>query len=163
MAEKWRENRERGCPSCLRDGVLQKRRSGGERGRRSPPKSLSLLHRRFRVDDFKEGLESCLGLHPRAYAGNLFAGRLRFRLCPRAPKHARLDARDARRAARNDGRTVPTVELCPGPPRSVCWLLSFKKGRTHHPLPHRAGIYRSGHPNKGNFPFLDSLNLKTIM
>ncbi|MBZ6398086.1 MAG: hypothetical protein LBF18_24075 [Pantoea sp.] len=30
-------------------------------------------------------------------------------------------------------------------------------------MPHRAGIYRSGHPNKGNFPFLDSLNLKTIM
>ncbi|POY74381.1 putative H(+)-transporting two-sector ATPase [Rhodotorula taiwanensis] len=25
------------------------------------------------------------------------------------------------------------------------------------------GIYRSGHPNKGNFPFLDALDLKTIM
>ncbi|GAA5862919.1 hypothetical protein JCM3774_006687 [Rhodotorula dairenensis] len=25
------------------------------------------------------------------------------------------------------------------------------------------GIYRSGHPNKGNFPFLDTLHLKTVM
>ncbi|BGP54088.1 hypothetical protein JCM8202v2_001662 [Rhodotorula sphaerocarpa] len=26
-----------------------------------------------------------------------------------------------------------------------------------------SSIYRSGHPNKGNFPFLDTLDLKTIM
>lgn len=80
------------------------------------------------------------------------------------PKHARLDARDARCAARNDGRAVPTFEFCSGPPRSVRWLLSLDGRRELIILcPHRAGIYRSGHPNKGNFPFLDSLNLKTIM
>lgn len=27
----------------------------------------------------------------------------------------------------------------------------------------RTGVYRSGHPNKKNFPFIETLNLRSIM
>ena len=133
----------RGRLSSLRDGVLQKRRSGGERGRRSPPKSLSLLHGFFRTyDDFREDSKAVLACTLGPTQETSLPSDSGLSACPRAISSAKTcPPRCWRLSLRSEERRMYCLFLGPTQDDKL-WLLSGLYCTPHHRRERRDADFR---------------------